>query len=194
MPVAANGSAFPWYSVVKAGLFILLACNTAFYLVAGSLSEVLDATAWFALLTLFEVETRYGHRLRSSGASVAIRIGRAAAAAAVGVAGLGYLYQKEWLDALNTGLWIMVVVLLEFELRRPRDALRHAVWFGALVTAVYAALAALVVVWAGRGEWLDAYDALLWLLAFATIELDVLRFARREVAIGLARSESTELR
>jgi hypothetical protein len=35
-------------------------------------------------------------------------------------------------------------------------------------------------VWAGRGEWFDAYDAMLWLVAFATIEINVLRIASGE--------------
>jgi hypothetical protein len=32
--------------------------------------------------------------------------------------------------------------------------------------------------WAWRGEWFDAYDALLWLVAFAAIEMDVAAAAR----------------
>jgi hypothetical protein len=32
-----------------------------------------------------------------------------------------------------------------------------------------------VFAWAWRKEWFDAYDAALWLLAFATIEMNVLR-------------------
>ena len=45
---------------------------------------------------------------------------------------------------------------------------------------LYAGLAALVPVWAWRGEWFDAYDATLWLVAFATIEINVLRIASGE--------------
>ncbi len=43
-------------------------------------------------------------------------------------------------------------------------------------------LAALVLVWAWRREWFDAYDAALWLAAFAMIEMDVLRSSRKNVA------------
>ncbi|MBX3676037.1 MAG: hypothetical protein KF853_03335 [Rhodocyclaceae bacterium] len=32
----------------------------------------------------------------------------------------------------------------------------------------------LAVVWAWRGDWLDAWDALLWLVAFFAIEMNVL--------------------
>jgi len=48
-------------------------------------------------------------------------------------------------------------------------------WIVLLAAAVlYSALLLLVPVWAWRGEWLDAWDALLWLAAFFAIELNVL--------------------
>ena len=46
--------------------------------------------------------------------------------------------------------------------------------FSTVAVLLYGALAALVLIWAARGEWLDAYDALLWLIAFVTIELDLI--------------------
>lgn len=48
----------------------------------------------------------------------------------------------------------------------------------------YAGLAALVPVWAWRGEWLEAYDALLRIVAFAGIEINVLQIFRREADSG----------
>ena len=82
--------------------------------------------------------------------------------------------ERESLDAINSGLWIAVVVLLEIEVRRPRDVARFRPWFAAAAAMLYTALALLVLTWGWRGEWLDAYDALLWLVAFAIIEMDVL--------------------
>jgi len=35
---------------------------------------------------------------------------------------------------------------------------------------------ALVAAWLWRGDWFDAYDAALWLVAFATLEMDLLSF------------------
>ena len=46
--------------------------------------------------------------------------------------------------------------------------------FAAVTAALYSGLGALVLVWAWRGAWFDAYDAVLWLAAFATIEMNVL--------------------
>jgi len=116
-------------------------------------------------------------------AMAAIRGLRLAAAAAVGAAAIGYAYQNEWLDAINTALWIAVVVLLESEVRNPGVVTRHRTWFTATATTLYSGLGALVLVWAWRSEWLDAYDAALWLAAFAMIEMDVLQLSRGEAAV-----------
>ncbi len=116
-------------------------------------------------------------------AMAVIRGLRLVAAAAVGATAIGYAWQTEWLDAVNTMLWIAVVVLLESEVRNPDAVARHPTWFKATAAVLYAGLGALVLVWAWRGAWFDAYDALLWLAAFAMIEMDVLQLSRREVSV-----------
>jgi hypothetical protein len=166
---------------VKAALFALLACNTAYWMIGGTVSEALDAAAWLALLALFQLETGFKRGLAH--AARIIRMARIGAAIAVGAAALGYVNDHAWLDAINTGLWIGVVVLLEVELRRQEAVARHHASFAATAALLYAGLAALVVVWAWRGEWFDAYDALLWLAAFAMIEMDVLQLSRARVSV-----------
>jgi hypothetical protein len=167
------------YRQFKTAMFALLAGNTAYYLVAGTWSKGLDALAWLALLVLFELETGRGNRLRGDAAAFAIRVMRLAAAAAVCAAAIGYFYESDILDAVNAALWIAVVVLLESELRFAEAFARHRIRFAAVATLLYAGLAVLIPLWAWRGEWFDAYDALLWLLAFAMIEMDVLQIAPR---------------
>lgn len=176
VPSVSSGS--PEYLWLKATVFALLAWNTAVFLAAGTLSEALDATAWLVLLALFELETGWGDRFGDSSAT-AIHGVRFAAAAAVGAAAIGYVRESEWLDAINSGLWIAVVVLLEIEVRCIGAVARRRAWFAAVAATLYAALGALVPVWLWRGEWFDAYDAALWLIAFAAIEMDVLRVSRR---------------
>jgi hypothetical protein len=103
-----------------------------------------------------------------------LRYARLLAAFGVLAATVGYVFEENLLDAVNTILWIAVVVLLEIEFRKPALAARRRFEFSAVAVALYGGLALLVTIWAWRGEWFDAYDALLWLLAFATIELDVM--------------------
>jgi hypothetical protein len=165
------------YRWFKTAIFALLACNAAIFSFSGTSAEALDAGAWLILLALFELETGHGPWPGTTHAATVLHAVRLAAAAAIVTAAVGYVYQEQWLDALNTGLWIAVVVLLELEVRYPDAVARRRTAFTALAVVLYTGLAALVPVWAWRGEWFDAYDATLWLVAFATIEINVLRFA-----------------
>lgn len=166
-----------------AAIFMLLTFNTVVFLATGTLSETLDSVGWFTLLALFEVETgstlglRAGLRDRRAAAAM-IRAVRLIATAALIAAMMGYVREQEWLDVANVGLWIAVVALLELEVRRPEAVTRHRASFSAAALALYAGLSALVVAWFWRGDWFYAYDAALWLVAFATLEMDVLGLSR----------------
>lgn len=161
-----------WFAVLRIAVFALLAFNTAWYFHAGSTSKGLDAAAWLLLLGLYSAETQLGDRVgRVAGALRALRL---VAAGGVCAAGVAYLLERNALDAINTALWIGVVILLECEVRYPRTAARRRTAFLATAVMLYASLAALVAAWGWRGEWFDAYDALLWLVAFAALETDVL--------------------
>ena len=132
--------------------------------------------------------SRYGRALRQAGTDPllaelqgvrVVRV-RLVAAAAVAAAAAGYLREREWLDAINAGLWIAIVVMFEWQVRFPAAAGRRRVAFKTAAAVLYAGLGALVAIWLWRGEWMDAYDALLWLAALVVIELNILR--------GLSRS------
>lgn len=167
---------------MRLAVFALLVCNTAYYLYAGTLSKGLDALAWLVLLALFMLETGFAPHIGTPQAAIAMRTARLIAAAGVGVAGIGYVIEQDRLDAVNTALWIAVVVLLEFEVRHPRKVARMRAGFTAITVTLYAGLAILVLMWGWRGEWFDSYDALLWLIAFAAIEMDVLAVAGPDAA------------
>lgn len=170
-------AAVPWYPGFKAAVIGLLALNTAVFVLAGTVSEALDSAAWLVLLASFELETGLGGRFAEGRAALVLRGVRLAAAAAILAAGMGYVRDGEWLDAVNIGLWIAVVTLLEFEVRYPAAKRRAP-----LTVMLYAGLAAVVLAWLWQGEWFDAYDAALWLVAFVTIEINVLGIARDAAA------------
>ena len=159
--------------VYKAVLFALLAVNAVYFAVAETPSKAVDAAAWLALLLLFEAETRYDSLLRIDRRRVALRIVRLAAAAAVAAATLAYVLEDNVLDAINSLLWMAVVVVLELDVRSRDDARRRRRAFAFAYVTLYGALAFMVLAWGLRGLWLDAYDAALWLIAFVTVELDV---------------------
>lgn len=166
-------------SWLKGAVFALLVLNTGIYLASGTLSEGLDSIAWLVLLGLFQLETGFRETLNARSAITAVHAIRLAALAAVAAAATGFLYNHEWLDAANSALWIAVVVLLEVGVRRPAAVAAYRARFTAAAAALYSGLGALALVWAWRGDWFDAYDAALWLAAFATIEMNILEASRR---------------
>ena len=80
-------------------------------------------------------------------------------------------------DVINSAAWILVVILLEIEVRVLTR------WGGASMplsqvatfakAALYATLVAAAIYWGLKGDFLDFWDAALWLFAFVFIELNV---------------------
>jgi len=144
-----------------------------YFAVFETTSKGLDAVAWLTLLVLLTIETAYRERVSSRRAELALRTARLLAGAGVIAATIGYVFEDNALDAANALLWIAVVVLLEVELRWPALVARHRIGFNVAAGVLFGGLALLVVIWAAYEMWLDAYDAVLWLIAFAAIELDL---------------------
>jgi hypothetical protein len=164
-------------ALIKPVIFALLAINAGIYAATGRFSEGLDAFAWFSLLALFEIETRCAHWTRIPRNALVLDLLRLLAAAGVVIAAFSFVREQEWLDAANAWLWIAVVAVLELQVRAPLFVTRHRGTFTGTSLTLYGALAAVALVWLIRGEWLDGYDALLWIAAFALIEMDLLRVA-----------------
>ncbi|MCU0880825.1 MAG: hypothetical protein MUF06_23905 [Pirellulaceae bacterium] len=164
---------------MKLLILALLTIDTFAFALGGRLSAALDAIAWLILLVLFEWEAT--SRTRSLGAWTirTLEAVRALAIVGVAVAAVAFLEEGIWLDVANSALWISVVVLLEIEVRFPLMVMLSRPLFTGLAYTLYGGLGLLVLVWAWRGEWLDAYDALIWLIAFAIIEMDMLKLADR---------------
>lgn len=167
-----------WYPVFKIVILFLLAVDAAVFAFGDTPGAALDAMAWLTLLLLFEWETALKGRWRSNWLTAAIHAARAAAILGIGIAAIAFFEGSAWLDAMNSALWISVVAMLEVELRFPQWVARWSLTFLALSLFLYGMLTALALAWAWQGEWLDAYDALLWIIAFVVIETDVLRFSQ----------------
>ena len=96
-------------------------------------------------------------------------------------AALDSAYQLGLVDVINAVTWILVVVLLEIEVRlqlwggvprrfqRPLNGIKVVLYLTLAVAAVY---------WGFEGEFLDFWDAALWLFAFVFIELNVFEWQR----------------
>jgi hypothetical protein len=91
----------------------------------------------------------------------------------------GHLRGAQWLawtDVINAGAWILVVIVLEVEVRLQlrgglsRPVLQVAKYIKFLLYFILFAAAAY---WGVAGDLLDFWDAALWLFAFIFIELNV---------------------
>lgn len=170
------------FVVFKWIVYALLAVDVALYARYGRLTELIDTAAWLVLLLLFEWETG-GWRLPSRWLSLLHGV-RALAAVAIVVAVIGYALERVWLDFANEMVWLGVIALLELEVRLAPSAVRLHQMRRMTTAALYLALVGFLLTWAAMGfgdedpqaAWLDTWDALLWLVAFVVIELNVFGF------------------
>ncbi|MFO7549928.1 MAG: hypothetical protein R6W80_00870 [Haliea sp.] len=93
-----------------------------------------------------------------------------------GASGLETAQRLAWVDVINAGVWILVVLVLEIEVRlQLRGMLSGAILQLSkyLKFVLYGVLFAAAVYWGVFGRFLDFWDASLWLFAFIFIELNV---------------------
>jgi hypothetical protein len=105
------------------------------------------------------------------------------AAAIVDVTGLTDIIRLAWVDVINAGVWILVVILLEIDVRlqehnrfegfalRASTACKYVLYSTLFVAAVY---------WGFKGDFVDFWDAFLWLVAFVFIELNVFEWRQED--------------
>lgn len=90
-------------------------------------------------------------------------------------------YELGLVDVINSGTWILVVILLEIEVRLQLwggVSARFQLISNMLKAVLYLTLAGAAVYWGFEGEFLDFWDAALWLFAFVFIELNVFEWQR----------------
>lgn len=90
--------------------------------------------------------------------------------------GLTQIQYLAWVDVVNAGVWVLVVLLLEIDVRlQERNRLEGLALQLSTIAKVlfYSILALAVVAWMVLGDLVDWWDALLWLVAFVFIELNI---------------------
>ena len=105
-------------------------------------------------------------------------------AAAIDPEGLAAITRLAWVDVINSGVWLIVVFLLEVDVRlQERDrlqglALRTST---ALKYVLYSILLLAAIYWGVMGDFVDFWDAFLWLLAFFFIEMNVVEWHQEDL-------------
>jgi len=108
--------------------------------------------------------------------------------AIVDPAGLTDIVRLAWVDVINAAVWLLVVLVLEIDVRLQEGnrfeglALKLS---GAAKFVLYGILFLAAVYWGIKGDFVDFWDAFLWLVAFVFIELNVFEW-REEENLALA--------
>lgn len=168
------------FAVFKWTVYGLLSLNVVLFLVGQTLVEATDSLAWVLLLLLFEWETgRLAAGRLDARARRLLHGARALAYLVIVDAAIAYSsaeFRGTWgdLDMWNAWTWIAVTVLLEADLWFPHRYGRGA-WRlrNGAKALLYGALFVYALRWGLEGQWLDGYDASLWILCFFAIELNV---------------------
>lgn len=191
MPVFSNQSPFifKWFPYFKWLVYALLAVNVGLFFNQATWVEGVDSIAWVALLLLFEWETTHLNRKKSILKWEKVSLHAARLIAYVVILYSAYEYMQPsyiaaqgFIDAFNAVTWILVVIVLEYDVYAPARLLRQRWRIHSLIKfALYAALVIYALIWGFSGEFLNFYDAFLWILCFFVIELNIFKFEKTHV-------------
>lgn len=163
------------FSVFKYGLYSLLAVNILLFFRHATAHEALDSLGWLALLAVFELETGAGAPL-SARARRAMAAVQAAALLLLFVCWFLFAYHAQWLDFTNATLWLLLVASLEADVRLPpAHPWRASPLHRASRLCIYGGLLSVAAWWGITADILNFYDAFLWIICYAFIELNLLR-------------------
>ncbi|MBT8083098.1 MAG: hypothetical protein KJO56_11795 [Gammaproteobacteria bacterium] len=112
--------------------------------------------------------------------------------AVVDAPGLTDIVRLAWVDVINSAVWLLVVLVLEIDVRlqernryegialHASTAAKSVLYFLLLLAAIY---------WGIKGDFVDFWDAFLWLVAFVFIELNVFEWRAEEHAVRSVAAE-----
>ncbi|MFQ5546805.1 MAG: hypothetical protein ACE5FV_00825 [Woeseia sp.] len=98
--------------------------------------------------------------------------------------GLVDIVRLAWTDVINSAVWLLVVLVLEIDVRL-QEANRLEGTFLRVSNAskfvLYATLLLAAIYWGIKGDFVDFWDAFLWLVAFVFIELNVFEWRQESL-------------
>ena len=109
--------------------------------------------------------------------------------AVVDIAGHTEIVRLAWIDVINSGVWLLVVLVLEVDVRLQEHN-RYEGFVLRLSNTIKAVLYSLLlfaaIYWGFKGSFVDFWDAFLWLVAFVFIELNVFEWHQEELEVATA--------
>lgn len=106
-------------------------------------------------------------------------------AAVVDAEGLRDIRYLAWVDVINAAVWLLVVLVLEIDVRLQEHNRYEGI---ALISSnmikvlLYSLLFLAAIYWGFKGDFVDFWDAFLWLVAFVFIELNVFEWRQEDQA------------
>ena len=151
----------------------LLLLNALIFMLRGEYNDGFDSLAWISLMGLYEIESQQ----RIDGLSLRDRLRplRSLAILVVVFAETSYLFEGAWLDVVYSVQWLFVIALVELETRQPHLVRVHLRRFKLAAFTLALSMALVVGVWFSQGLLFNGYDALIWMLAFILIDLDLVK-------------------
>lgn len=104
--------------------------------------------------------------------------------AVVDTSGYEIIRNLAWLDVINSAAWILVVLILEIDVQlQERNRYEGAALYASNVLKgiLYTILLLAAVYWGIDGDFIDFWDAFLWLVAFFFIEMNVIEWRQEEL-------------
>ena len=99
--------------------------------------------------------------------------------AVVDADGFSAIKNLAWIDVINAAVWLLVVLILEIDVwLQERNRLEGAAVriSTALKVVFYASLLFTATFWGVKGDFVDFWDAFLWLVAFIFIEMNIFQW------------------
>ena len=96
--------------------------------------------------------------------------------AVVDQSGFVEIIRLAWVDVINSAVWLLVVLVLEIDVRlQERNRLEGVALRMSNLSKyiLYSILLLAAIYWGIKGDFVDFWDAFLWLVAFVFIELNV---------------------
>lgn len=100
-----------------------------------------------------------------------------------------------WVDVINAGVWLLIVLILEMDVRlQEKNRLDGTVLkVSNLLKAVfYSILFIAAIYWGVKGDFVDFWDAFLWLVAFFFIEKNVVDWREESIEATTGPAKAAE--
>lgn len=178
------------FVIFKYVVYGLLVLNIGLFLIFGDPHEALDSLGWVLLLGSFEYETSSADDEYSSNTEKYILLTLQFMGYALAIyATWSYWQVEQWADLINAASWLCVCAAISYDVHVPGDYGGLEWRIRNIVKGVlYTILIGVAAWWAydaiffdqSAHALLELYDALLWIVCFGVIELNIFATSEEE--------------